>query len=106
MPVPLVIILVAERLTNGVEKLLAESSQRSIARAIQFEPGDLGVDKLVTLIALMSNRLRVEAQNGVERCGLPNTTQAYNAEGISRRFERVMIALGPRQRMQVPDRVG
>lgn len=98
VPVPLVIILVAQSLPNGVEKLLTKSRQRTISRTIKFEPRDLSVDELAALVTLMPDRLRVEAQYGVECSGLPNTTQADNAEGISCRLEGIKIALGPRQR--------
>jgi len=61
MPVALVVVLIAECLANRVEELLTKSSQRAISWTIKLEPGDLGVDELLTLITLMSDRLRVQA---------------------------------------------
>ena len=80
VPMSLVIILVTECIAYRVEELLAEATQGAISWTIELEPRDLGVYELTSLITLMSNRLRVKAQNGVKSGGLPNATQPHNTE--------------------------
>ncbi|MNE42420.1 hypothetical protein D3C80_1365450 [compost metagenome] len=96
VPIALVVVLVTQGLTYRIKELLAEPSQRSIPWTVELEPCDLGLDELLALIAFMPNRLRIETQDGMQSCRLPDTTQADYGKSLSSRLKGVVIALSPR----------
>lgn len=57
------------------------------------------MNELLSFITLVSDRLRVETQNGFEGGGLPNATKANQTERFGSGLESIVVALCTRKRV-------
>src|SRR5437660_11234060 len=66
-------VIRSKKIVDCLEKVEAQSFSGAIGRALQLQPDNLDMAKILTSKVMMENDLRIEGKKTAKRCTLPYT---------------------------------
>src|SRR6266536_4796434 len=73
-------VIRSKKIVDCLEKVEAQSFSGAIGRALQLQPDNLDMAKIIASKVMMENDLRIEGKKTAKRCTLPDTADAYHRQ--------------------------